>query len=292
MKRILSFLLTLLIFCSACAAPPPQGLPQNPQKVAVLFSSLAELWQLAGGEIAITVGESIERGFCTADTPLVDRGAGKTIDTERLLALQPDFVIGSADLPAHQEAELLLKEAKIPCLLLRLESFADYLAALEQLCALTGDATALEASGAALQRSIDATLAAAEVQPSKKILFIRSGSSTRSAKAKTADQHFAAMMLQELGAANIADQAPLLLEGLSLEAILNEDPDCIFIAPMGNEAAAKAYMESVLRQPAWRQLKAVKEQQVTYLPKDLFQYKPNARWAEAYQYLYKALYQE
>ena len=97
-------------------------------------------------------------------------------------------------------------------------------------------------------------------------------------------------MLSELGAYNIADDAPVLLDGLSIEHILEQNPDYIFIATMGDESAARAYMDSVLAQRAWQQLDAVKEGRYTYLPKDLFQFKPNSRWDEAYQYLKDVLY--
>ena len=62
-------------------------LNEAPKRTAVLFSSFAEVWKLAGGETAVTVGESVERGFADETALLVDGGAGKTIDTERLLSL-------------------------------------------------------------------------------------------------------------------------------------------------------------------------------------------------------------
>ena len=132
----------------------------------------------------------------------------------------------------------------------------------------------------------------AKQEEKRKILFIRSGSGESSAKAKTAELHFAAAMLEELGTCNIADNAPVLLDGLSLEEILKEDPDYIFISTMGKEEAARAYMDSVLADSAWQALSAVQEGRVNYLPKDLFQFKPNARWDEAYEYLAEILYPE
>ena len=39
-------------------------------------------------------------------------------------------------------------------------------------------------------------------------------------------------------------------------------------------------------------LSAVKGGRCHYLPKELFQYKPNARWAEAYEYLIDLLYEK
>ncbi|MBQ8599853.1 MAG: ABC transporter substrate-binding protein [Clostridia bacterium] len=269
------------------------GLSAAPQKVAVLFSSFAEVWNLAGGEVAISVGESVERGFCDADTLLVDNGAGKTIDTERLLSYEPDLVIGSADIEAHAETAALLKNAGIPCALFRTETFGDYLRMLQICTDITGDSDAYMTYGIGVQQKIDELLTRiSALAEEPRVLFIRSGSGASSAKAKTAGQHFAAAMLEELGAYNIADDAPVLLDGLSLEAILREDPAVIFVSTMGDETAAKTYMNSLLEQPSWQALSAVQNGSYNYLPKDLFQYKPNARWAEAYEYLAELLYPE
>ena len=55
--------------------------------------------------------------------------------------------------------------------------------------------------------------------------------------------------------------------------------------PQGREdEAEKAYEDAFTSDPAWETLSAVQSGQVYTMPKDLFQYKPNARWAEAYQY--------
>ncbi|MPN53734.1 hypothetical protein SDC9_201400 [bioreactor metagenome] len=40
----------------------------------------------------------------------------------------------------------------------------------------------------------------------------------------------------------------------------------------------------------WQRLTAVRTGNYDYLPKDLFQFKPNARWDQAYAYLLKLLY--
>ena len=61
---------------------------------------------------------------------------------------------------------------------------------------------------------------------------------------------------------------------------------------MGDQEAGQAYMESLISDPVWKTLTAVKEGRVYQLPKELFQYKPNARWGEAYGYLMELLYGE
>ncbi|MBR6569138.1 MAG: ABC transporter substrate-binding protein [Clostridia bacterium] len=194
-------------------------LTHMPQTVAVLFSSYAEIWQLAGGQTAITVGESVERGFAAEDAVLVDSGAGKAIDHELLLAAQPDLIIGSADIPAHVQAKQALQISGIPFALFRVDTFEDYLSMLETCTGITGRADAYETHGAAVQRQVDAVKAAVRAldEEPKTILFIRAGSQYSATKAKRAPDHFACIMLDELGSRNIADDARVLLDGLSLE---------------------------------------------------------------------------
>lgn len=263
-------------------------LETQPKQVAVLFSSFADVWQIAGGEIAVTVGESVERGFAGENVVLVDDGAGKTIDLERLISSEPDFVICSADITAQSEAAEILTKAGIPCAQFHVESFEKYLSMLKICTDITGNKDAYETYGIQVQKRIaqireDAKEQSAESKPS--ILFIRAGSQYSATKAKTAEENFVCQMLKELGTYNIAENAPVLLDGLSFEEVLLENPDYIFISTMGDEAAAKTYMDSVLEEAGWQELDAVKNGNYTYLPKDMFQYKPNARWDEAYQYL-------
>ena len=265
---------------------------ERPQKVAVLFSSLAEIWQLAGGEIYITVGESVERGFADENVLLVDSGAGKTINTELLISYEPDFVICSADIAAQAQAAKLLNIVGIPAAQFRVESFDDYLNMLKICADITGDTQSYITNGTKIQTEIENIIGSVSRAESTKILFIRAGSSEKSTKAKTADEHFAAAMLKELGTYNIAESAPVLLDGLSIEEILAQNPEHIFITTMGDAEAAKANMAAILSSPAWQSLDAVKNGRVHYLPKDLFQFKPNARWAQAYRCLAEILNEE
>jgi len=287
--KIASVLLLLCLFMTGCSSDHATIAQQeaSPETVAVLFSSLAEIWLDAGGEIDISVGETVERGFAPEGIQLVDEGAGKTINMELLISLQPDLVILSEDIPAQAEAVPTLEKARIATLSCRVESFSDYLSTLEKMTRITGNKDALDA-GLIMQKKIDGILAAAQMD-SKRILFIRAGSSASSTKAKLAEDHFACAMLEEMGCYNIASNAPVLLDGLSMEEILLEDPDYIFFSLMGKEESALANVQSLLEGETWSRLTAVQEDRVVILPKDLFHFKPCGRWAEAYQYLAEIL---
>jgi len=295
--KLLALALTLCLL-TACRAPAKRSdgitfcdstgaeitLAAPPTRVAALFSSLADIWITAGGSVAVTVGESVERGICKGDVTLVDGGAGKTIDREALLAACPDLVLCSADIAAQAETAAFLTEMGIPAAQFRVESFDDYLAVLGTFTDITGNKAALSAHGTTQKAAIEATVAA---QPfaNKRILFIRAGTSARSVKAKGTADHFACAMLAEMGAVNIADAAPILLDGISMEAILAADPDHIFFTAMGDEAAVRRYVAEMLTGAEWQALRAVREGRYTFLEKDLFHYKPNTRWSAAYAHL-------
>lgn len=305
MRKLLAALLCLLL--TGCASIPEQSggvrftddtgaevtAPEKPQKVAVLLSSLADLWITAGGSVAITVGETLERGFADATVILVDEGAGKTINLELLIQQQPDFVIYSSDLAGQLSCAESLKQAGIPAAGFAVETFEDYLRVLKIFTGILGTPERYETYGTGLKARIDKLIADSRaMQDQPDILFVRAGSSARVTKAKTAENHFVCVMLKELGTYNIAEKAPVLLDGLSTEEILLSDPDVILFTTMGDEAAGAAFMDSYLSDPVWQNLSAVRQGRVYQLPKELFQYKPNARWDEAYEYLIQLLYGE
>ena len=306
MRKLLAALLCLLLL-TGCAPVPEQTegiwftddtgttvcVPENPPKVAVLLSSLADLWLTAGGTIDITVGETVERGFADGNVILVDSGAGKTIDVETLVAQNPDFVIYSSDLAGQASCADVLRDAGIPTAGFAVETFEDYLRVLKIFTEILRTPERHETYGTDLKTRIDDLIASARtVADQPDILFVRAGSSAKVTKAKIAQNHFACVMLQNLGTRNIAEAAPVLLDGLSTEEILLADPDVILFTTMGDEKAGAAFMESYLSDPVWRNLSAVRQGRVYQLPKELFQYKPNARWGEAYEYLIQLLYGE
>lgn len=292
--RIIAILLILILPLSlfSCDFRWDEGAhtATPPSRVAVLFSSLCEVWQDAGGIVSITVGESVERGLVADDIPLVDQGAGKTINTELLLAARPDLVIYSPDIPAQVEAAMLCKAAGIDTLPLKIETFPDYVEAVRKAAGITNYTDAL-ADIEKMRVEIEAIKDAVPEKP-QSVLFIRAGSTQSATKAKQSADHFAAAMLTELGCRNIADDVPILLDTLSTEAILAADPDHIFFSLMGNETAARANITALLERPEWQSLRAVKEGNVTILPRELFHFKPCGRYTLAYRFLFDTLYKE
>jgi len=269
-------------------------LSEKPSRVAVLFSSYADIWVSAGGNVHVTVGDSLERGFSDESALLVDSGAGHTsIDIETLIASDVDLVIGTSDYACQVEACQKMNELGVPSALFKVESFEDYLSVLKILTDITGRADLYEKHGTEVKKRIDEIKSAVSKYISTSntpdILFLRAGSSAKSTKAKSSSDNFAAAMISELGGKNIADEVPLLLDGLSLEAVIEEDPDFVFITTMGDESAAKSYITELFGKDGWNTLSAVRNEKYYFLPKELFHYKPNSRWGEAYEYIARLL---
>ena len=265
---------------------------EQPQRVAVLIGSFADVWCLAGGKdvLVATADDAWTQFDLNLPETVENIGGAKSPSAEALLAAQPDFVIASAGTQADEELQPILQEAGIPAAYFDVSSFDDYLAMLEICTRITGCPERYETYGTAVQAQVDAALARAEGQEGPSVLYLRA--STGSCKVKNSEGSVLGEMLAALGCVNIADSDDSLLEELSLEAILAADPDMVFIVLQSNDVeAARASLEaSLLSDPAWQQLRAVQSGNCHYLDQRLYNLKPNARWGEAYEALADILY--
>jgi iron complex transport system substrate-binding protein len=263
----------------------------SPKRVAALLGSYADIWYLAGGEICASADDAWEDFDLPLPEDAVNLGMTKELSLEKLFQADPDFVLASSNTKGNVEWMDTLEAAGIPVAYFEVSDFEDYLRVLKICTDILGTPDRYAQYGTALKAEIDSLIASAQARENQPdILFVRAGSSAKYTKAKTAENHFVCGMLKDLGTFNIAEKAPVLLDGLSTEEILLSDPDFILFTTMGDEKAGQVYMESLISDPVWQTLTAVQAGRVHQLPKDLFQYKPNALWGEAYAYLIQLLY--
>ena len=200
------------------------------ERVISLYGSFAETWMLAGGSLLGTTSDALlERGLTLPeDTAVV--GSVKEPNLEEIIALSPDFVILSADIAGQAGLHDALADAAIPHAYYRVDAFSDYLAMLSQFCGMTARPELYEQNGLAVRQQVERVLALTKGQQGPSVLLLRAFSS--GVKAKGAD-NLAGVMLRELGADNIADRQPSLLEDVSLEEIIACDPEVILVVTMG-----------------------------------------------------------
>ena len=269
-------------------------LPEDPCVVS-LYGSFAECWLLSGGKIAGVTEDAVEEHHIDVDSNTALVGTVSEPNLESIAALSPDYVILSADFPAHAELDAALTDMQIPHGYFHMDTFEDYDVIMQNFCALndpSGENYAENVTAVAQRIETVKTETQQKLaeQEAPRVLLLRAYST--GVKAKT-DDNVAGVILKEFGTHNIADDAPGLLEDLSLESIITADPDYIFVLTMGKEESAKSYMaENIENNPAWSELSAVKNGRYLYLPKDLFHYKPLNRWDESYAYLAKLLLNE
>lgn len=260
-----------------------------PENVVALSGSLGEVWLNAGGTLAGTTDDAVNTRKLDLPETTEIVGTIKEPDLEAVLALEPGFVILDADVDSHVKLAPTLEEMGIPYGLFHEEFFEDYLNMLKQFTDLTGRTDLYKQNGLDVQDQIAKVLADGPDLTGKSVLLLRAYSS--GVKAKGADT-LTGVMLKDFGLQNVLDSYDMLLEDLSMEEILRVNPDYIMVTTMGKTQAALDHLEEQLgSDPAWETLTALREGHFHVLPKDLFHYKPNARWAEAYAYLAELLAQ-
>lgn len=258
-------------------------------RVVAAYGSFAEAWLLAGGELVGVTQDALEQRDLGLPEDIAVVGTVKEPNAEEIIALEPDLVLLASDITAQADIRDVLENAGLACAFFQVDTFADYAFMMEQLCAITGREDLYEENVTQVGQQIEEAQANAALSSTRpNVLLIRAFST--GIKAKT-DDELAGAILKDLGAHNIADDHPSMLEDLSLEEVIAADPDYIFVTTMGDEQKALDYLNGLIQQnPAWSELSAVKEDRYIVLPKDLFHYKPNNRWGESYQYLGEILY--
>lgn len=320
MKKIFSVSRTALSLClmlgllcgalTACrTAPSAQGgeavtltdalgrevsIARHPTRVAALLGSFADVWVLAGGELCAAAEDAWEDFGLTLDGA-VNIGGAHSPSLELLISADPQLVLASASTASHVEMRQTLETMGITVVYFDIDSFEDYLAMLRVCTDITARDDLYEQNGLQLKAQIDqlkAQYAAAPLSAQQRRVLLLRASST-SVKAKGSEGTILGEMLADMGCVNIADGDSGLLENLSVEAVMREEPYHIFVVTMGsNTEKAQASLETMMKEnPAWGTLTAVAEGRLHMMDKTLFNLKPNARYAQAYGILYETLIQ-
>lgn len=268
----------------------------NPQRVVACMGSFANAWELAGGTLVGVSDDALSAAGWTIQSPDVATvGDFTAVNLEAIMALNPDFVIMTSGTGGRggdsSQADLrdALVGAGIPVAYFEVTTFDDYERLMRTFTDITGRADLYYQNVAKVAAAIDAVLGAvpAENPPTALLLTTFSGGTrVQSSGTQTG------AMLADLGVSNLADENKSLLKDFSLEAVIEMDPDFIFVIPMGNdiEAAMRNLEEATAANPAWGSLSAVQNGRYITLDPTLYLAKPNAQWDAAYQGLFDNLY--
>lgn len=270
---------------------------ESHDRVITLIGSFTDIWLLAGGEVVGAANDSWSSFDLNLGTDVVNVGSHVEPDIEKIIAAKPDLIIASANTDADLNMEKIFTDAGITVAYFSVSNFNEYMNMLEICTDITGRKDLFAQNGTEVQRQVDEARARVnqrnlEGKEAPAIVFLRASAS--SIKAKGSYGNVGGEMLADLGCINIADDDNSLLDDLSMEAIIAADPDYIFVTTQGtdSDAVQQNIEETLLNNPAWNKLTAVKNGRYFVLEKELYNLKPNARWGEAYQKLADILYGE
>lgn len=309
--RILSSILSLivvLLMLSGCATKESRptenavtftdslgrevSVEKNPERVAALIGSFADVWILSGGSLCATVEDAWD-DFGLELPEAINIGGAHSPSLELLLSSNPDFVIASSSTSADVEMKDVLTTAGITVAYFDVDNFEDYLEMLDICTDITGRKDLYEKNGSAIETQINAIKADFEKRSlpdnERTVLLLRAHSG--SVKALGSKGTILGEMLADLGCSNIADSDETLLETISVESVIRQEPYHIFVVTMGDdtEKALDNLRQMMNENPAWETLDAVKQDRLHLMDRKLFNMKPNVRWAESYERLSEIL---
>ncbi len=250
-----------------------------PERTICLLGSYADLWVEAGGDLVGVVDTKILNEKIK-DKPKV--GKISTPNIEAILALEPDFIIIRADYEKQMAIMPIMAENNIPVYQCNYHNLETTAKTYKDFTKILGKEELYDEK---MQPVIDEVKKLQESKKDFSYLLLFSTSKNVSTK----DDNVSAEIIDGLGGKNITKDYKIADEEtkqFSFEKILEADPDYIFVQTMGSVEKAKERLEKdIYSNPAWSSLSAVKNGKFYYLPKDLFLYKPNLKYPEAYQYM-------
>lgn len=303
MKRFVALILFFCLVLTGCGAAPEAAQSDNavvftddlgrtvtvdsPKRVAALLGSFAQIWMLAGGDVVATADDAWDDLQLPLAETAVNLGNTKSLSLELLLSSQPDFILASTNTRQNVEWKETLEATGIPVAYFDVGDFDDYLRLLKICTDITGREDLYEENGLAVQEQIEKVLekSSSRVEANGAPTVLCMVASASNISAKNSKNNVLGEMLHSLGCVNIADSETSLLENLSLEYILQSDPDYIFLVQRGDdkEGMLQNIALELESNPLWGQLTAVQEGRVHIMEKNLYNLKPNHRWGEAYE---------
>lgn len=267
--------------------------PKKPERAAALLGSFAEVWTLAGGELAAAPDDAWVDLDLSLSEDVLNLGKINQLSMETLLSAEPDFIIASSSVRVDLDWLDTIEKTDIPIAYFDVSDFEDYLALLKICTDITGRDDLYQKNGLDVKATVDSVIERSRRRVSEKgapkVLSMRASASF--VRAKSSRGNVLGEMLNTLGCENIADGNDAFLEKISIEHIIESDPDFIFVVQSGDDTkgAREKLDQFIADNPAWKGLTAVKEERVFFLDKRLYNLKPNALWGEAYEKLEKML---
>jgi len=263
-------------------------LTKKPERIVVLSASFLEPLHAVDASIVGRPSSKTDVPDFAKDLPEV--GAVYQIDVEKVLALQPDLVIANKGM--NEKFVALMESNNIPIIVMDMKSYANVKNEVNVFAQITGE----KEKGAVIVSGMDEKIKAVQAKLPKDKKRVAILHSTAQGLSVQLDGSIAGSVAKMLGFENVAaDQIPMEKNPdatpYSLETLVQQDPDLIFVTSMGKlEAIKKSMMDNVAGNPAWQSIPAIKNNQMYFLPQNLFLLSPGLHYPEAVEMMAKLVY--
>lgn len=264
-------------------------LASKPERVVSLSPSYLGMIDAVGGKI---VGRATSKVGIIPDSmqAVPEVGLVFNINMENLVALKPDLVLAGRN--QHEKFVPLLESNKINVIEFDAKTFDEVKQTVKILGDIYGSPAKAKAENELLDKQISAITS--KLPNDKKRIVIMHA--TASSVTVEGSHSIAGCVSDILGFENVAAAA---LNGksdktsYSMESLVGQNPDLIFITSMGKaEEIENRLRMDFKKNPAWNSLAAVQQGKVYVLPEKLFLLNPGLRYPEAVKYMAQQVYPE
>ncbi len=263
---------------------------KKPKRVILLMNSYLDLWYFAGGKAIARVQGKINIPEAAKKLEIVGLLGNPNI--EKIVSLNPDLVVLNQKLKTHKNLPAILKSSGIETIEIRYANYKDFLFISELFMRINDNHKGL----AKIKKIEDEIQSIIDRCPDKNnplVLITFASANNVSSELSNGDT---GTILKMLKGRNITAGSPIkggTRVDLSIEKITSLNPDIMLVKMMGKQSKVQARLDKYYRANSSLQgIKAIKNNRLYYLPRNLFMYKPNERYPEAFRYLAAILYPE
>ncbi len=315
MKKIRQFLAVLFCISALCAAMGCAGdapkekaagggggfavitddlgrsvtLTKKPERIVVTSTSFLEPLHAVGGDV---VGRPDSKSLPDWAKDKTSIGRVYNVDLEKLLSCAPDLVIANKGM--NEKLLQSLEINNIPCLVVDMKNYDAVKNEIKIFSQVTGE----KEKGDALIKSMDDRISDIQNRIPKDKRQVAILHSTAQGLSVQLETSIAGSTAKMLGFTNVAagmtalesnpDAAPY-----SIETLVEQNPEIIFITSMGKIDEIKRGMEETISSnPAWQTIPAVKDGKMYYLSQENFLLSPGIRYPDAVEEMAKLIYPE
>lgn len=263
---------------------------KKPERIVVTSASFLEPLHEVGGDVVGRPDSKTQMPDYAKDKASV--GKVYQIDTEKVLACEPDLVIINKGM--NEKLVDTLEASGIKTIVVDSKSYENVKHMVQMFAAVTGETEKGDNLIKTIDSKIDATLRKLPKEKHRIAIL----HSTNQGLTVQLEGSIAGSAAKMLGWENVATKETPLEKNpdaapYSLETLVEENPEIIFVTSMGKIEEIKANMEQTIAEnPAWQTLPAVQKKQLYYLPQDLFLLSPGIHYPEAVAYMAKLVYPE